>query len=685
MPEETEERILQRAAGIPLYAVETVRMLLDRGLLVQDGSMYRPTGPIETLEVPETLHALIAARLDGLTADERRAVQDAAVLGTTFFASGLASVTGQSEKSLSPVLASLVRKEVLSVQADPRSPEHGQYGFLQDLLRTVAYETLSRRERRTKHLAAATFLEGSAAEEEVAEVLAAHYLQAYEAAPDVDDSTTIKARARELLTKAGEHAASLAAADEALRYFEQAIALTDEPLALAELHEKAGRMARLAGEIVGAKEHFERAIETFDGIDLSHPAARVSAALAEILWQEGHIEEAVERMRTAFDVLASEERDADLATLAAQLGRVLFFMGHPDQALERIELALDIAEGLRLPDVMSDALNTRGLILGVRGRVEEGTLLLRHSLQVALDHGLSAAALRAYNNLAARASQQDRYEDVLELGRRGLQLARRVGDRLWESMFLIGDLGDEMYLGRWDEALEREALVPMDTELPQSVRLLFLTLIPIFVWRGDLDAARRRLALFPDGGSSGDVQNRAVYQVAAAMVSRAEGRLREALEAAQAAFASRTVSGIGAPQVKEGLVEALEADFALEDLGALEEILRQVEVLRPGETTPYIQAQSARFAGKAAILRGDHEAVEPGFRSAEDRFTELSMPFHLAVARLEHAEWLASRGRGEDALPLLVEARDTFEGLRAVPWLQRLDRVPAGAKTAAPS
>ena len=84
LPRDLHERILERAEGVPLYAVETVRMLLDRGLLERDGEVYRPTGEIDALEVPETLHALIAARLDGLTPDERRALQDAAVLGKSF-------------------------------------------------------------------------------------------------------------------------------------------------------------------------------------------------------------------------------------------------------------------------------------------------------------------------------------------------------------------------------------------------------------------------------------------------------------------------------------------------------------------------------------------------------------------------------------------------------------------------
>src|SRR5262245_58148293 len=143
LPDEVHAQILERAEGVPLYAVEIVRMLLDRGLLIQDGPVYRPAGPITSLEVPETLHALIAARLDGLSTEERRVLQDASVLGKTFGKTALATLSGIRLDELEPLLTSLVRKEVLGIQADPRSPEHGQYSFLQDLIRHVAYETLS--------------------------------------------------------------------------------------------------------------------------------------------------------------------------------------------------------------------------------------------------------------------------------------------------------------------------------------------------------------------------------------------------------------------------------------------------------------------------------------------------------------------------------------------------------------
>src|SRR5437899_5975758 len=184
LPDTLRDQILTRAEGVPLYAVETVRMLLDRGLLLREGTAYALTGPVESLEVPETLHALIAARLDGLSAPERRGLQDAAVLGKTFSKDALAALAG-ADADIDALLAALVRKEVLGVQADPRSPERGQYGFLQDLVRHVAYETLSKRERRARHLAAAAHLSAAFAadEDEVVEVIASHYLAAHEAGP----------------------------------------------------------------------------------------------------------------------------------------------------------------------------------------------------------------------------------------------------------------------------------------------------------------------------------------------------------------------------------------------------------------------------------------------------------------------------------------------------------------------
>ena len=100
--------------------------------------------------MPDSLHALLAARLDALDPGVRRLVADAAVLGSTFPAEALIAVSGQDEAAVRAGLAELVRREVLSVSADRLSPERGSYGFAQNMLRQVAYDTLSRRDRKAR-------------------------------------------------------------------------------------------------------------------------------------------------------------------------------------------------------------------------------------------------------------------------------------------------------------------------------------------------------------------------------------------------------------------------------------------------------------------------------------------------------------------------------------------------------
>src|SRR6202011_1756849 len=258
LPDDLSARIRERAAGVPLYAVETVRMLLDRGLLVESNGTYRVEGSLQSLEVPETLHALIAARLDSLGASERQLLQDAAVLGKSFTAAGLRAITGQPGDAVEPSLASLVSKDLLAIQSDPRSPERGQYVFVQDLVRSVAYGTLARRDRKLRHLAAASYLESSwSDEEEVAEVVAAHLLEAYDADRDASDAGAIRDRARNALARAGDHAASLAAGASAQHYYERALALGGDDLVQADLHAQAGETAALQGQNSTARLHFE--------------------------------------------------------------------------------------------------------------------------------------------------------------------------------------------------------------------------------------------------------------------------------------------------------------------------------------------------------------------------------------------------------------------------------------------
>ena len=282
-----------RAEGIPLYAVETIRMLQDRGLLVQEGARYVVTGDISDLEVPRD--AARAGRLAPRRPVGRRAVAAAGRLGARPLVHRRRGGRAQRppEAEVTVVLDRLVAKQVLARDDDPRSPERGQYVFLQALLRTVAYGTLSRRTRKARHLAAARHLERTWPGEarDIAEVLASHYQEAIRADPDADDVAELRASARETLTAAGRAAASLALGPEAQRYFEQAAELAEDDLERAELFEQAGRALWQSGDPTGAEQALRRAIEFHErgGTSLGGSAA---IALASVLRYQGRVDDA---------------------------------------------------------------------------------------------------------------------------------------------------------------------------------------------------------------------------------------------------------------------------------------------------------------------------------------------------------------------------------------------------------
>jgi class 3 adenylate cyclase/tetratricopeptide (TPR) repeat protein len=678
LPAGLREQILARAEGVPLYAVETVRMLLDRGALVQEGSVYRPVGAIEALEVPETLHALIAARLDGLSHEERRLLQDGSVLGKTFTRASLAALTGLSEAELDPLLHSLVRKEVLSLQSDPRSPEHGQYGFLQDLVRHVAYETLSKRERRARHLAAAEHLASALGEEEVTEVVASHLVEAYRLDPDAEDATAIKERARFALVSAGERAGSLAAAAEAQRYFEQAAELTDQPPEQAALADRAGRMALRAGRLLEGRSLLERAHSVFVAEGERRAAALVSAKLAEIDSREGHPAEAVARLEAALDELSGEEPDESVATVAAELGRFLFLSGQTDLAAPYLEQALELAEALRLDEVFAQAMTSKAMLCLPRNRLEESRILLQGALDFALTHDLPSAALRAFNNLAVVFESADRYGDALETSNRGLELARRVGDRPSEGNFLAGPISAAVLLGRWEDALSRAAEVESLAMPMEYVENLLLPLGEVYCQRGNLQEARAHLESHASARESEDIQVRIGYAVIEAGVLRTEGSFREALEVAETVVASRSELGMTFLTVKLGLLEALECAFALGDFDKERELLGIIEELRPGDRPPLLEAHAHRFRARL-------EGNEAGFQEATQLFRRLDMPFYLAVTLLEHGEWLIGQGRPSETEPLHAEASAIFERLEATPWLDRVTEAARPQQTHVPA
>ena len=561
---------------------------------------------------------------------------------------------------------------MLSLHADARAPEHGQYGFLQDLVRRVAYDTLARAQRKQLHLAAADLLSSSFAEDELAEVIAAHLLAAYEASPDAADAAELQVRAAGALVLAGERAASLGAGAEAKRYFEQAARLTAEDDTRARLIARAGEMAYSSSEPRVAHALLDEARAAFAALGDVRATAQVVSLLATIDFEDGHPPQAVARLEPVIADLEEREPDAVLAEIAGQLGRFLIFAGDVERAVPYLERALTLAELLDLPETFVQALNSKSVIAMQRGRLRESRILLEGALEIALAHELHGAALRAYNNLSVLFWSVDDWKANLINMERALELARRVGHRNWEANFVAGSIGTLDMLGRWDEALARgvEADELATNEFARGLRL---QVVRVLTARGELHRAREILVEDASIAQSENPDFCAGYAIIDSYLLRAEGDLDGALAASDRALSlDLDLAGFG----KYVLFEALEVAGARGELERLRTLLARLDDLLPGQLTPTIRATRARF--RAYLPEADAEAE---FRIAERVFTELELPFFLARARYEAAARLLAADRESEAEPLLAAAAETFERLQARPWLDRVERLSPHALT----
>ena len=445
------QRILERAEGVPLYAVETVRMLLDRGILHQEGNRYVVSGTVRDLEVPETLQALVAARLDNLEPGERALLQDAAVLGISFSPAALAAVSERRESEVKRTLDALVAKQVLGHDDDRRSAEQGQYHFLQALLRTIALGTLSRRDRKARHLAAAEYLRRAFGEAtDIAEVLASHYLGAVEADPDAADANQIRGLARETLVRAGHRAVSLALGAEARRYFERAATLARDQPERASFLAEAGSAAARTADREGARALLTEAITVLDAAARDQEAALTRTRLATVLIADNRLEQARELLEQAQRTLNDPP---ELAELAARRAQVAFLTDDFHRAREQAELALSIADPRELHSVVAEAALTKGIALYYDDRLTEAGALMELGLSVAVGHDLAEQALRGYYNLSDYRMMTGDPAESARLMALGVALARERGDRAWERD-LLGQVGQrQTFSGEWDEAL----------------------------------------------------------------------------------------------------------------------------------------------------------------------------------------------------------------------------------------
>jgi class 3 adenylate cyclase len=669
LPGDVTDRILERAEGVPLYAVETIRKLLSEGRIEPDGDVFRPVGDLGVLAVPETLHALVASRLDGLSPDDRGLVQEASVLGKTFTLQAVADVSGSDPDDLEARLRGLVHREILLVDVDPRSPEQGQYGFVQEMVREVAYATLARPDRSRLHLAAARHFEEHH-DEEIAGVLATHYLEAYRARPDGPAGDELATRARRALRSAADRATRLGSHDSALRFLEQSIEVAGDDAARVELHLAAGAAA---GELTRGDEgerHLRTAIDL--GRRLGDRRVQLRAVVLLGLLQQGlgHSDTALPPLEEAARDFEDLSGTAEYVELTEALSRAYMRVARDEDSLRWADRGLRESERREMTETSLQLLVTRATVLGVTGRLKESIATLIGVRALAAAEGLVSIETRALINISYSLAADDP-RGGLEASIEGAAIALRMGLRSNLS-YLVGN-GAEcgMQAGEWsqvEDLLDQALAVDLADEAASQLRGCRARLAACRAedYGADLEAV---LA----GTPQDDPQGRAQVAELEGYLAFAEGRFEES--------AQRALASIG-EDIARGSTGALTAGRAGLWGGRAEtaaELVRQLTGA-PGRMLAAIRAELG--AGLAA-LGGDPAGGVEGFADAVSRWRELELHFERALCQVTA---VATLGAVPETAAWAAEARETFRRLGAVAIERRLDDAlasgPAGVRTA---
>jgi class 3 adenylate cyclase/tetratricopeptide (TPR) repeat protein len=659
LPDATVAQIVARAEGIPLYAVETIRMLLQDGRLEQENGVYRPIGDLSTLAVPATLHALIAARLDALDASDRSLLQYASVLGQTFTLQGLKAVTGQGD-DLEARLYALVRRELLTLDTDPRSPERGQYGFVQALVRDVAYGTLTKRDRKVVHLAAGEHFE-SLLDDEIIDATAAHYLDAYRSAPDDPDADQIRAHAAELLQRAAERATSLGSHEQAVRFLELALEVTPEADRQSQLLRQTGEAAGRAGNYDVAEGYLRRSLTAAREGGHKPSEALALASLGRLLASGQQPAVAITEVTAGLSSLEGLEEDGSIVAVWASLSRAYMLHSETIPAVEWADKALPLAERLDMLPEITDLLNTRATALAFGGRVREGVAGLRGVLDMTLSYGLSMATIRARINLSSVLSIEDPMVGW-QIATDGFEDAKRNGSRDMMTVMGANSMGNAIRIGEWDSAAATVAELAA-TELAPPDRYLVDCMISLVdALRGrPFEASLERAETF--ARTTDEPQVVGQINSTRAWLALVGGEFGDAFAAAWAnAEINPANVAEDMPVAARAALWAGKADDARTAADQLASI---------GVHGRAINASLTTIEAGLAALKGDTDHATGGYRDAIRQWRDIGAAFDLALCELDFVKFVG--GENPEAKAAAEEAESIFQRLGAPAFLQRLN------------
>jgi tetratricopeptide (TPR) repeat protein len=431
---ESQQALLERAGGNPLYAEQFAELFLERGSTAD-------------LPLPETLQGIIAARLDGLPQTEKELLRDAAVVGKVFWASALRSELGD----LAAILHSLERKGFVRRQKRSSVEGESELAFAHALVRDVAYGQIARADRAEKHRSTAVWIESLGRPEDHAEMLAHHYVAALELAQATGTPTDdLAEHARGALRTAGDRAFALNAFPAAAAYYADALALwpadDDERPQLLFLYARALHVA--------ADDRSAKALE--DARDALLAAGdREGAAEAEVFlnlvwWHRGRRDEASIHLSRA-EQLAGDQASPAMARVLANVARTRTIAGEPEEGIRIATDALAMAEALDLDELQAHALGTIGMAKNEAGD-PTGAKDLERALELAMAANSPHAGSIA-NNLAVASFLALDFPRATELFDEGRRIAERFGDGSGVRWLRAQQAAMAYILGRWDDSL----------------------------------------------------------------------------------------------------------------------------------------------------------------------------------------------------------------------------------------
>ena len=671
MPPDACRVITDRAQGIPLFAVETVRSLIDQGVVERDGSAYRLVQDLGALSVPGSLHALLAARLDALPAEVRTLVADASVLGTTFPKEALVAVSGAGAEAVTQGLSELVKRDVLQVIADPLSPERGAYCFSQEMLRQVAYETLSKKDRKARHLAVAAHLRSAFPNdaEEIADAIARHYLDALSYGPSDPDVADVTKEALRQLIRAAERAERSGALLRAAESYLQATAVAPHDES-AGLYERAADMYLNFGDYDASVRCSMQAIERFGTLGRSRAAARSRSKMEFALGRAGRGAEGRKEVAAALEVL---QEGPDVDTVEALVNAsVLHTLTRGDLA----EAQRLTTEALALAQALGTGLGSQARLFIAKGhaaawtnRVIEAESAYQTAVRLAERAGdLGVLALAQLNLADCLACDDPR--GAAEAARSAATHARRTGTADLLAYALSNLSVALVELGEWDEALA--VLSSFGEGGPLTHPALQRWAGVVAGLRGDADGAASAVLALSNVPVGDDIQALAGLGLLRALAAAAAGDEREALTRSAEVLTHRDQLAIRHECERWAWPVAARAARTLGDTDTTRQLLSMLDSYPVGHLPPILRALRKL---EAALLAADGEpsattSSAPAVLDAVGTLREVGNPYHLAHGLIDLAEVLARAGEdGGDAA--LAESRAIAEQLRCPPLLAR--------------